>query len=233
MAIAEKKPNIAERIYQDLRQLIFDFQLLPGERFSEKAIAEKMQASRTPVREALYRLERDGYVLVHFRSGWQVRPFDFQYFENLYEVRTLLETEAVKRLCAHSKIEEVLKDLIKAWCCPESERESQDQVVAQMDEDFHFMLVEQAGNPQLARVHRDICEKLRIIRRLDFTQPNRITATYQEHNEILQFILQKQEAAAVGLLSQHIEASKNTVRSITLHRIQAAKQEFLLNAHQE
>ncbi|MFT6859086.1 MAG: DNA-binding GntR family transcriptional regulator, partial [Thalassolituus oleivorans] len=86
--------NVAEKIYQQLRQELFDFQLLPGDRFSETEVAKRMNASRTPVREALYRLERDGYVQVQFRNGWQVRPFDFQYFEELYDVRILLEVES-------------------------------------------------------------------------------------------------------------------------------------------
>ena len=91
--------NLAEKVYRQLKEDIFDFRMLPGDRFSESEVAERMQASRTPVREALYRLERDGYVQVYFRNGWQVRPFDFRYFEELYDVRTLLECEVVRRLC--------------------------------------------------------------------------------------------------------------------------------------
>ncbi len=146
----KKRPlNLAERIYQQLKNDIFDFQLLPGDRFSENEIVRRMQASRTPVREALYRLERDGFVQVHFRSGWKVRPFDFRYVEDLYDVRTLLEVAAVKRLCGRTGLKEQL---------------------AEMDEDFHFALLELSGNQKMAAIHRMVCERLRIIRRLDFTQ---------------------------------------------------------------
>ena len=93
------RENLAERIYRQLKQDIFDFRLLPADRFSENEIAERMGASRTPVREALFRLEREGYVEVLARSGWQVKPFDFKYFEELYDVRTVLECAAVRRLC--------------------------------------------------------------------------------------------------------------------------------------
>lgn len=92
--------GLAERIYLQLKDDIFDFHLLPGDRFSENEIAVRMDVSRTPVRQALFWLEREGYVEVHFRSGWQVRPFDFAYFEELYDLRIVLECEAVKRLCA-------------------------------------------------------------------------------------------------------------------------------------
>ncbi|MCE3253821.1 MAG: GntR family transcriptional regulator, partial [Cellvibrio sp.] len=71
----EPRTNLTERIYQTLKDDIFSFRLLPGDRFSENEIAERVAASRTPVREALARLQREGFVDVSFRSGWQVKPF--------------------------------------------------------------------------------------------------------------------------------------------------------------
>src|SRR6202012_5218099 len=93
-----RSANLAGEVYGRLRADIFDFRLLPGDRFSETEIADRLQVSRTPVREALFRLQRDGYVDVLYRSGWQVRPFDMRYFENLYEVRVVLETAAIEKL---------------------------------------------------------------------------------------------------------------------------------------
>ncbi|WP_260998055.1 GntR family transcriptional regulator [Thalassolituus hydrocarboniclasticus] len=229
-ASENKRPlNLAERIYQQLKNDIFDFQLLPGDRFSENEIARRMQASRTPVREALYRLERDGFVQVHFRSGWQVRPFDFRYFEDLYDVRTLLEVAAVKRLCGHMNIKEQLAGLITLWCCQESQRLNDSTLLAEMDEDFHFSLLELSGNQEMAAIHRMVCERLRIIRRLDFTQEGRIAATYDEHSHILNLMLNGNAEDAANFLSRHIEISKNTVRHITLHRIQSAKSRYNIN----
>lgn len=221
--------NIAERIYQQLKNDIFDFQLLPGDRFSETEIARRMQASRTPVREALYRLERDGYVQVHFRSGWQVRPFDFRYFEDLYDVRTLLEGAAVRRLCVREDLAERISELTNMWCCDESERNTDSSMVAVMDEDFHFSLLELSGNQEMAAIHRAVCERLRIIRRLDFTQQGRIEATYNEHSHILKLMLERKTDETVDYLSHHIEVSKNTVRNITIHRIQMAKSNYNIN----
>src|ERR1700712_823103 len=88
--------NLAMRVYEHLKADIFDFRLLPGDRFSEGDIATRMQVSRTPVRQALFWLQREGYVDVHFRSGWQIKAFDFTFFEDLYEVRVMMETSAVR-----------------------------------------------------------------------------------------------------------------------------------------
>src|SRR5690554_4328902 len=87
--------NLAERIYLKIKNDIFDFRLLPGDRFTETEVAGRMGVSRTPVREALFRLQRENYVDVLYRNGWQVRPFNFEYFEDLYDVRTVLECAAV------------------------------------------------------------------------------------------------------------------------------------------
>jgi len=215
--------GLAERIYQQLKDDIFNFRLLPGDRFSENDIAERMETSRTPVRQALFWLEREGYVEVFFRSGWQVRPFDFDYFEQLYDLRIVLELEAVKRLCALTvQAQPVqLAGLKSFWI--EDPRLDDGQTVSRFDEAFHMTLVEAAGNAEMARIHRDLTEKIRIIRRLDFTKTSRVDATYHEHASILLAILQQQTGEAQRQLHDHIAVSKAEVRKITLHMLHQAR----------
>lgn len=223
MQINKKPEGVAERIYRQLKQEIFDFQLLPGDRFSENDIARRCDASRTPVRQALYALEQEGYVAVQPRSGWQIKAVDFDYLEALYDLRIVLELEAVKRLC--SLAQDVhplpLQMLRQFWI--DSPALPDGHEVASHDEVFHMTLVEAAGNPEMARVHRDITEKIRIVRRLDFTQRPRISATYHEHGQILLAILNRQLQEAQSRLHDHIAASQKEVRQITLHMLHQAK----------
>ena len=113
MAITRLKPstniNLAARVYASVKQAIFDFHLMPGDRFTEGVVAARMRVSRTPVREALYHLEREGYLEVLFRSGWRVKLFDFAQFENLYDLRVILETAAVPmpRVMKHGKMSSI------------------------------------------------------------------------------------------------------------------------------
>ena len=216
--------SLAEQIYAQLKADIFDFRLLPGDRFSEGDVAERMNASRTPVRQALYRLEREGYLEVYFRSGWQVKPFDFAYFEELYDVRIVLELAAVARLCAMDEPSPVLLALQATWQVAEGERLQDTHAVSALDERFHCALVEATGNREMASMHYAITEKIRIIRRLDFTQASRIAATYEEHGQILTAILRRHGERAQQLLARHIELSKQAVREITLHRLHMARQ---------
>lgn len=223
MQTMKKPAGIAERIYRQLKLEIFDFQLLPGDRFSENDIALRMAASRTPVRQALYALEQEGYVEVQPRSGWQIKAVDFDYLESLYDLRIVLELEAVKRLCAlPAEVRPLpLQALKQFWI--DSAQLPDGGEVASHDEDFHMTLVEAAGNPEMARVHREITEKIRIVRRLDFTQRPRVSATYLEHGQILLAILNRQLQEAQTRLHDHIAASQKEVRQITLHMLHQAK----------
>jgi DNA-binding GntR family transcriptional regulator len=72
-------------------------------------------------------------------------------------------------------------------------------------------------------VHRDVTERIRIIRRLDFTKPARIETTYEEHGKILRAIRAKRADSAAMLLRAHIETSQAEVRKITLHQVHLAR----------
>ena len=95
--------------------------------------------------------------------------------------------------------------------------------VAQWDEEFHSALVAAAGNGEMARIHRDVTDRIRIIRRLDFTMQRRIDATYDEHSKILKAIRANRGDQAAMLLRAHIETSQAEVRKITLHQVHVAR----------
>ena len=214
---------LAEQVYLRLKSDIFDFRLLPGERFTETAMAALHEVSRTPMRDALYRLQREGYLDVEFRRGWQVRNLDFAQFDNFYDLRIVLECAALERICQMPDTPAELEALKAIWLVPDAERENDGRVVAQLDEQFHTGLVSAAGNAELTRVHAEVTEKIRIIRRLDFTQDKRVDATYQEHAKLLKLVLRRKVTEALLLLRSHITESKLEVRKITLHKLQQAR----------
>jgi DNA-binding GntR family transcriptional regulator len=216
----------AEQVYQAVKQSIFNFELIPGDRFTEQEIAERHGVSRTPVRDALYRLEREGYLQVAFRSGWSVRPLDFKRFGELYDLRIVLELAAVAKLCEATDVAS-LEPLRQIWCVPVEERLEEGSTVHALDEAFHQGLIIATGNMEMARVHREVSEKIRIIRRLDFTAEKRIQATYDEHQHILDLLRRRKQTEASIALRGHIEASKAEVQKITLHMLHEARQRAL------
>ena len=222
MAYTHANP-LAEQVYGRLKEDIFEFRLLPGDHFTETEMAAHYEVSRTPMRDALYRLQREGFLEVGFRRGWKVRNLDFAYFDDLYDLRIILEIAAIERICQMTTRSKQLLDLKDIWLAPKNEREKDGRVIACLDESFHMTLVSAAANKEVARVHAELTEKIRIIRRLDFTSGDRIEATYQEHAKILQLLLQRKFVVVSQLLRSHIEQSKLEVRKITLHRLHEAQ----------
>ncbi|RJF97055.1 GntR family transcriptional regulator [Noviherbaspirillum cavernae] len=214
--------SLASQAYARLKADIFDFHFLPGDRFSENEISERLQMSRTPIREALFRLQREGYVEVLHKSGWQVRPFDFQMFEQLYDVRSVLEAAAVELLCAMPEVP-LLQELGAIWFVPEDERITDAPTLSVHDERFHEQLVEASGNAEMARIHHDITERIRVIRRLEFTEEMRIDVSYEEHAKILRAIIERRTSHAKDLLRAHIALSQSEVKKITIQMLHQAR----------
>lgn len=213
---------LSDAVYLAIKQDIFDYRLLPGDRFTEGEVAARLKVSRTPVRDALKRLDKEGYLRVHFRSGWSVRELDFKQFDNLYDLRVILEVAAVRSLCEATPPPD-LDALKKIWLVTPEERCKDPAQVSALDEGFHSSLVSAAGNPEVLRCHQDVTERIRVLRRLDFTEPARIALTYQEHAQILRAIVRRQSDHAILLLRAHIEVSKSEVRKISLHKLYAAR----------
>jgi DNA-binding GntR family transcriptional regulator len=190
------RANLAEQAYAQLKEMIHDFALLPGDRFSE----------------------------IESKSGWYVKPIDFDRLDQLYDLRVLLELASVARLCARSSDPPELEALKEAWLVPVEQRLTKMREVGALDEQFHATLVRAAGNAEIAKVHWDVTERIRIVRRLDFTREDRIDATYVEHAKILRAVLQRKLDQAQLLLKSHIEQSKSEVRKITLGTLHDARQ---------
>jgi len=216
--------KLADHVYDALKAQMHEFQLVAGDRFSEAELGQRLGVSRTPVREALFRLRDEGFLGVESKLGWYVLPIDFARLEQLYDLRVVLELASIARLCARADTPVGLEALKSIWLVAPAERLADPRRVGLHDEQFHAELVRAAGNDEMARVHWDVTERIRIIRHLDFTRPTRIEATYVEHAKILRAVMQKKVDQAQLLLKTHIEQSKAEVRKITLHTLQAARE---------
>ena len=216
--------SLAASAYTQLKQALDNFHFVPGDRFSENEVSALLGMSRTPIREALVRLQREGYISVMPKLGWLVNSIDFHVFEQLYDVRSVLECAAIDLLGAAPDLAQRLAPLCALWCVDPSQRLAACAEVSQMDEAFHMALVHASGNLEMARIHCDLTERIRVVRRLEFTRNYRIEAAYEEHALILQTLLQRDTATTKALLQKHIAVSRDEVKKITLHTLQAARQ---------
>ena len=215
--------RLAEAVYQQLREDIFDFRLLPGDRFAENDVADRLAVSRTPVREALMRLQSEGLVRGYFRNGWEVIPLDLSRFAALYELREMIELHAVRKLCRGASSPARLAALAAPWRVSASDRLRDGLAVAALDEAFHIALVGGAGNPETEQVHRQITERIRILRRLDFAYGDCIDETYDDHVSILDAIDAGDAEQACTMIAHHIAGSLSVVQQISIARLELAR----------
>lgn len=226
--------RLAESVYERLREDIFSFRLMPGDRFAENDVAERLLVSRTPVREALMRLQSECLVRSYFRNGWEVVPLDLARFAALYELREMIELHAAKcvaRVIANRQprnlaCEQLLRDTAALWRVPADQRETDGLAVAALDEKFHIALVAAAGNAKTDLVYRQVTAHIRIMRRLDFAYGDCIRDTYEEHIGILAALDAGDVDQTEALLTRHIQDSHTVVEKITIERLQQVRTEL-------
>lgn len=220
--ISKDAGSLADQAYDKIKKRIFDFDLMPGDRLSESDLAQQINVSRTPLRQALQRLQHEGFVDAIPKVGWLIPPLSFEKFDELYDFRVLIECFAVRVLCAAAQERSELQKLARVWHVPVRERLQDPVKVGALDESFHWQIVESTANREMLRTYREITERMRIIRRLDFIKPDRVTVTYDEHAKILSAIQKRRADEAQRLLRAHIEHSKLEVRKITLDMLYQA-----------
>jgi len=225
ISINSEFSSLAEHAYAQIKQKIFNFEMMPGDLISEGNLAKLVNVSRTPLRQALQQLQHGGFIKAIPKIGWQVAPLDFDKLDELYDFRVLIESNAVKALCNSNRDNQIFKDLQKIWLTSKSKRSFNTLEVGILDEQFHTSLVKASGNEEMLKTHSEITERIKIVRRLDFTKNDRINSTYDEHGQIIKAILTGRAAEAQRLLRAHIEQSKIEVRKITLGMLQDVRKQ--------
>ncbi len=209
----------AQQIYQSLRSMILDLELAPGTRFTESQVADFFKVSRTPVREALQRLEVENQIIIRPKQGCFVRNIDLSQIHDYYDVRVAIELLAVEKACDNMS-ETALRELADHWHPDNRHFGSEaDDTIKFAEEAFHMTLAQGSGNPVLVRYLADINDNIRVVRRLGWPDLASINDTYQEHYDICQLILAHDVEQACNTMLAHIRKSQNQAATITLAQL--------------
>ncbi|AUL49171.1 GntR family transcriptional regulator [Bordetella trematum] len=195
--------SIVDKVYLRIRDMAIDYEFKPGERLNEVALAKTLGVSRTPLREALNRLSIEGLLRFLPGKGFFCRDLDVQEVFELYELRKALEIAALRlalERADETQIGEAMAFL--ATTGPEAGERPVSELVA-LDEAFHERLVAMAGNGEMLRVLRNVHARIRFVRWIDMARGER-PASQQEHQQLLQALAERNEAAAVAILERHI-----------------------------
>jgi DNA-binding GntR family transcriptional regulator len=209
-------------IYERLKRDILTFNFRPGERLVELELCDRYEVSRTPVREALRRLEDDGLVIARDRGGRVVKGHDISDYEDVYAIRSVLEVYAVRQLSERASQLDIdaLENDWRAGYPAETTPLDGSFVVA--DERFHLGLAKATGNAYLVESLERVHDRLRTIRSVDFTVRERLIVSAQQHIAITEAIRAGDSDQAAALMEAHIAQSKDEIRSIMLRILSRA-----------
>lgn len=192
-------------VFNTLRQAILRGELKPGERLMEIQLANKLGVSRTPIREAIRKLELEGLVLMIPRKGAEVAEITEKSLRDVLEVRKALEELAVQLACDKITEEEILQ--LKRTAKEFAEALKADDVTkfAQADVKFHDVIYKATGNLRLIQLLNNLQEQMyryrvEYLKRRDLHQK-----LLQEHQVIIEMIEKRDKAGASERISRHID----------------------------
>lgn len=203
--IDDKMPR-SEQAYQRILDDIREGRLKPGHRITEADVATYLNMSRTPVREALRRLESAGLVASAPYSGMQIAQLDYQEVMELYDMRIVLESTAARLAAKHASEAEIysLNETMKRY---EAATTAVEQ--AHHNRIFHNALAYAAHNRYLLKSLNSIRDSMILLGKTTFELPNRAEQVVKEHRDIINAIIDRDADRAAEAATLHIsEAQK-------------------------
>jgi len=217
--------GLGSQIQQKLRERILHWHYPPGHHLGEQELCDELSASRIPVREALRALAEQGLVDQIPNRGCFVQQPDAERINHLYDFRLALELFVIDTLAPRGLPPELLARQRACWEPLEdvSPRDAIDgMALVQADEAFHLELARAAGNPYVIDSLKDTNERLRFVRLVVATTPERIRTTACEHLKILKALEKKDHAKARQFLTQNLQHARSKVESAIAQALTAA-----------
>ena len=211
---------LRELVFEALREAILNGQLEPGERLMEIQLAEELGVSRTPVREAIRKLEREGLVLMVPRKGAYVASLSMKDVVEVFEIRGALEGLAAA-LAAERITNEELENLERQYVKSVEQMEKADvKGMVEVDTGFHQLLYQASRNERLAQIINNLREQSQVFRQTSLSYPGRMKVALKEHRKIVDAIWARDPETARRLAQEHIENAESSMMKV----IRAEKQ---------
>lgn len=193
-----------QRAYELIRRMILDNRLSPGTCVLQEALAEAVGVSRTPVREALIRLEKEGLVEIRPRHGMYVKPVSADSMREIYDVLTALEGLAARRLAERGLVPAEMAALLRAVEEMDVALATEDLAAwADADDRFHQLLVEFAGNERLTTMVSTVVDQAFRVRRLTLKLRPKPFASNADHRALLKAIEDRDADGAYAVHTSH------------------------------
>ena len=202
----QTRSSLGTEAYERLKRAIQSGEYGPGDRVLEDEIAERLNISRTPVREALRRLENEGFLVYKSHRGMTVAQLDYQAVAELYAMRYVLESAAAAMAARNaSDIElEMLRDLVEQ----EKAAAASAETMAEHNRRLHLAIYQCAHNRYLLKTMSVLTNPLAILARTAFSSAERRAAVCEEHRKIVEMIRARNPEGAARAAEEHMRAAQ-------------------------
>ncbi|MDH7576569.1 MAG: GntR family transcriptional regulator [Bacillota bacterium] len=216
---------LREVVFETLREAIINGTLRPGERLMEIQLAEELGVSRTPVREAIRKLELEGFVVMVPRKGAYVAGISLKDIADVFEVRASLEALAAglaaERITGE-ELEELERILVRKAKIIEEENLS---LFVESDSKFHDTLYQMSRNQRLIQILSNLRDEIQRFRAVSLAYPGRMREALEEHRKIVEAIAERDVIQAQALAREHIENAENSLLEAVQRKQEIKKEE--------
>jgi DNA-binding GntR family transcriptional regulator len=212
LSSVQRSKSLQELAYRAIRNSILSGELAPSDRLVETQLAEKLQVSRTPIREAIRQLQRDTLVTTDRGGNIRVTAITVEDAVHLYDCRLALERLSVEGACQHATRTQILtmKALVE-----QSEQSATQKpsvpVMLEMDQRFHHHIAECSGNPWLVGLVDQVFDKMTLLRVQTTRQNPSVLEIRCEHRAIYEAIARRDIEGVMEAIECHLTASKARV----------------------
>jgi DNA-binding GntR family transcriptional regulator len=205
-ASTAKRPGVGEGVYQKLRREILICRLRPGVTLHEQDLAQRYRVSKSPIRDALLRLQEQNLIEVLPRKGYRVAPVSVADAGEMYEMRLLLECACATRAIDHASDTELASlDAFRTI-----RRGATLEQWVEYNRRFHLALAQTCGNRRLAGAATDVAEHFDRLTHVGLIRLNRdaLGGFVDEHCAIIDALQRRDRRAATSLIRSHIGSSR-------------------------
>lgn len=201
------RENISDAVADELRQMIIDGRLPAGQRINEVRLSEGLGVSRTPLREALNRLAAEGALTSTPRVGYFVRPLTLEEFEQLYDIRPILDPEALRLAGLPpperiERLEELNRELAAA--------RDPEQAIA-LDDAWHMELLADCPNRVLVELIQNMIQRTRRYELTLMRETRNVIRTTKDHERIMAALREKDLSAACAALKRNMQSGRASI----------------------
>lgn len=198
-------------VFNTLRQAILKGELAPGERLMEIQLADRLGVSRTPIREAIRKLELEGLVLMIPRKGAEVAKISEKSLRDVLEVRRSLEELAIELACQRMTEEEITRLEETQEAFREAVNHGDAMGIAESDEHYHDIIYYGTGNARLVQILNNLREQMYRYRLEYIKDADKRQVLLVEHDNILKAIKRRRVVEAKEAMREHIDNQEITV----------------------